>query len=92
MHHVVIDSRDSRVEIENPNREIQAHWSAFVVLALASTAGIGIAICLLEMGHHGAFDSIFYVPKSLAMGIWTMLCDMANACSDFIGFVKRQSS
>ena len=54
---------------------------AMVVFALVI---IGIAIYLLESDL-----GILEVAKSVVIGIWDMLCDIANACGDFIEYVKH---
>jgi len=48
---------------------------------------VGIAIYLVE-----SHPSILQAAKSLVMGIWDMLCAIANAFTDFIEYVKRQRS
>ena len=65
---------------KEPQKKISGVRVAIVVFALAI---IGIAIC---------FPASRELAKSLAIGIWDMLCNIANACSDFIEYVKHQRS
>ena len=48
---------------------------------------IGAATFLLASN-----PGVLELAKSLVMGIWDMLCNIANAFSDFIEYVKHQRS
>ena len=67
-------------------RQKLAKWLVILVLALA--IGVGLAEAL----HRGTAAFILSVIFSIAVAVWSMLRDVANACSEFIDYIKHQRS
>ncbi len=57
-------------------------WIALLVIAFL----IGMA------WHYGIITSAALLLKQLAVAIWNMLCDMADAVGDFLQYISRERS
>ena len=56
----------------------------FAILTCA--LGIGIVI------YPGAVMDLIYILRDLGIAVWTMLCDVASACADFVDYVLQVRS
>ncbi len=67
-------------------RKKLAKW----IVGLASVLVIGMG--LSEALHRGTIAFILSVFYSIAVAVWNMIRDIADACRDFIDYVKHQRS
>ncbi len=58
-------------------------------VAVVTFLPVIIGIAIHTMARH---PGVLELAKSLVMGIWDMLCNIANAFGDFMEYVKRQRS
>ncbi len=56
---------------------------------LALVIGPLVVVGILQAWDHGIIASAARAIESLAVGIWGMLRDLANACGDFLEYVRR---
>jgi hypothetical protein len=79
-HYTEKDSRGGR---KSEKKSDGVHASIVVLLLVT------IGAASYSLATHPGVPGL---AKDLVTAIWGMLCDIGNAISDFIGFVKRQRS
>lgn len=47
---------------------------------------------LFAAWHYGIITSAVHVLKTVAIGTWEVLCDLAAACGDFLQYIDSQRS
>jgi len=72
------------VKNREPGKKLSPDRVIVVVLALAIIGVLAYSLATRS--------GVFWFAKSLVMNLWDMLCDIANACSDFIKYVIQQRS